>query len=418
MRAENKFIITLTLDRPAYGGLSIGKWNGKIVMVKNAISGEKVEAVIEKEKKDYYIATATKILEPSPDRTTPKCKFYGICGGCQLQYIEYKRQVQLKEEVLQDCLRRLAKSEINLSQPLIHDNPWNYRHKGQFKISSGKLGFYKEKTRDVVDIDECPVMTGDINEYFLKAREIFKSVKDEYLYASEIHITYGDAATALIKSKDRGNCDKLAGDMLDSGFSGVFIDVQAKKPLRYGKDYTVFDLQGLKYTVSPKSFFQSHWRLNQIVVGFLKEKLLPLNGMRLLDLYSGAGNFSIPMAINAKEIIGVEENPYAIEDGKRNLKINGITNYRFIHSPIEALNLKDSFDILLIDPPRSGITNNAINKILALLPERIAYISCNPTTLARDLKKLTARYDIESARLIDFFPHTYHIESLSFLRLR
>lgn len=416
MKATNKSIITLTLERPAYGGLSIGKWNGKVVMVKNAVSGEKVEAVLEEEKRDYYIATVTKILEASPDRTSPKCIFYGMCGGCQLQYIGYKRQVQLKEEVLHDCLRRLAKIEINHSQPLIHNNAWEYRHRGQFKISSGKVGFYREKSKDVIDIDKCPIMTKEINECFLKAKEIL--TKTEHLYVSEMHITYGDAAIALIKAKGKGNWNKLAEALLNSGFSGVFIDVQVKGFLRYGKDYTVFDLQNLKYTVSPMSFFQNHWRLNQIVVSFLKEKLQPFKGMKLLDLYSGAGNFSIPLAANAEEIIAVEENPYAVEDGKRNLKINGITNYKFICSSIEALNFKDSFDILLIDPPRSGLTNNVINKTLSLLPERIVYISCNPTTLARDLKKLTSRYDVESVRLIDFFPHTYHIEALSFLRLR
>lgn len=427
MKAENKILVELKVDIPAYGGVSIGRWKGEIVFIKNAIPGETVEAVLEEEKRDYYIASAVKILDASPDRIEPPCKFFGLCGGCQLQYITYDRQVRLKEEVLTDCIKRFAKTGVNISESLLYDKHWNYRYRGQFKVSQSKTGFYREKTRDVVDIDNCPLMTPEINEYFLKAKRLITDFG-----IKEIHISYESCAVAFIRASaylyshlNKGKAggggaaslDKLAKMLMDSGFCGVVID-SGTKIFKYGSPYVTLDLEGMRYTISPMSFFQSHWKLNQRVVRFIKERLQPLNGKRVLDLYSGAGNFSLPVAKDADEVIAVEENPYAIEDGKRNLRINGIKNYRFVHSSIEALQIKDKVDVLIVDPPRLGLTNVATEKILAMMPERIAYVSCNPATLARDLRKLLVKYSIESIRLIDFFPQTYHIESLAFLRLK
>jgi len=415
LKAENK--ATFKAELPAYGGLCIAKWKGKVVFIKNTIPGETIEARLEEERKDYYTASTTKILEPSPDRIEPNCKFFGLCGGCQFQHISYQRQIKLKEEILKDSLKRLGKIDIELSKPLIYDNQWHYRYRGQFKVLQGKIGFYREKTREVIDIDGCPLMTEEINEYLLKVRGILKN--SEHLHAiSEVHISHGDEAVALIKTRGKQplKLDGLAPAFLHSGFSGVFIDSGEKRLLKYGNHYIIFDLEGLKYTISPMSFFQSHWRLNQRTVGFVKDSLQPLKGKRVLDLYSGAGNFSLPISLDVGEVIAVEESPFAIEDGKRNLQINGIKNCRFIRSSIEGLNIKDSIDIIILDPPRLGLTNAAMDKILAMVPERIAYVSCNPATLARDLRKLLAKYEIESIRMIDFFPQTYHIESLAFLR--
>ncbi|WP_333654557.1 class I SAM-dependent RNA methyltransferase [Dissulfurispira sp.] len=418
MKAENK-VITLKAELPAYGGLSIGKWKGKVVFIKNTIPGETIEAKLEEERKDYYTASTTKILEPSPDRIEPNCKFFGLCGGCQSQHISYQGQIKLKEEILKDSLKRIGKIDIELSKPLIYDNPWHYRYRGQFKVSHEKVGFYREKTREVIDIDCCLLMTEEINGYLLKAKDTLR--KSGHLHAvSEVHISYGDGAIALIKTKGKqpAKWPELAPAFLHAGFSGVFIDSGEKRLLKYGNHYITLDLEGLKYTISPMSFFQSHWRLNQAVVRFVKGRLQPLKGKRVLDLYSGAGNFSLPISLDAGEVIAVEENPFAIEDGKRNLQINGIKNCRFIRSSIEGLNIKDSTDIIILDPPRLGLTNAAMDKILDMVTERIVYVSCNPATLARDLKKLLAAYELESIRMIDFFPQTYHIESLAFLRTK
>jgi 23S rRNA (uracil1939-C5)-methyltransferase len=143
-----------------------------------------------------------------------------------------------------------------------------------------------------------------------------------------------------------------------------------------------------------------------------------LQGKKIIDLYSGAGNFALPLALDAKEVIAIEDSASAINDGKRNAKLNSINNCRFRKCEAEQLDEVGACDVLVLDPPRAGLTNRVINKILALEPERIVYISCNPSTFARDLKKLLVKYEAESLRLIDFFPQTYHIESVCFLRLR
>lgn len=413
MKAENKRIIIEAFSS-AYGAFSLGRYDGKIVLIKGIIPKEKAEVIITEERKDYLTAQAFKILEPSPDRVNPPCEYFNNCGGCQLQYIKYERQIKVKEEILLDCLKRIGHIEISLSEPLF-ENTWNYRHRGQFKISRGLIGFYKERSIDVVDIKKCLIMKEEINEYLRRVRDGFLNKENSAL--SEIAITYGNSA--IVSVKYSGNSpERIAKILLDIGFSGVVIDLN-KRYLSFKNKYTVFGLDSLMYALSPMSFLQSHWRLNQSVVRFIKNNLKPLKGLRVLDLYAGAGNFSLPLFDEADEIVGIEENPFAIEDGRKNLELNRIKNYRFIHSSVETYDFVEPFDVFIIDPPRAGLSNRVVDKILGLskLPERIVYMSCNPTTLSRDLRKLSLKYMIESVRLIDFFPQTYHVEALVFLRL-
>jgi 23S rRNA (uracil1939-C5)-methyltransferase len=409
---RNTLIIKAEL--PAYGGFIIARHNGKVVMIKgDVIPGEKVRVKIEEEKKDYLKASVLDIIEPSPDRINPACDYFGVCGGCHLQFLSYNKQVEQKEQILRDCLKRLAKTDKNLSVSLIPDNPWNYRYRAQLKIAHGKMGFYREKSREVVDIDRCPLLTEELNRHLKKAKGLIHG-----LHSREMHITTGDSAIVLIKipayAQFKKGYDEIASRCLNAGFAGLFIDAGDNRMFIYGKPYTALKLDNLRYTVSPASFLQSNWRLNQTLVRFIKEKLKPLPGKKILDLYSGAGNFSLPFA-NDAELTCVEENPYAVADGKRNIEINNIQSCRIIQSRAEDVYLEDDFDIVILDPPRPGVTNSALDKVFAIMPETIVYISCNPTTFARDLKKLLKKYDIESIRLVDLFPHTFHIESLAFL---
>jgi 23S rRNA (uracil1939-C5)-methyltransferase len=209
----------------------------------------------------------------------------------------------------------------------------------------------------------------------------------------------------------------MAEELLESGFAGVCIQSSDNHVSWYGQPYVTLSLDNLTYTLSPLSFFQSNWGLNQAVVGKIKNTLSSQRIKKILDLYAGAGNFSLPLA-EGTEIVAVEENPYAVQDGMRNVEMNKIKNYRFIHSSAECYHIDSTFDVLFVNPPRPGLTNLVIKNILNAMPESIVYVSCNPTTLARDLKKLLAKYSLESIRLIDFFPQTYHIESLTFLYLK
>jgi len=421
--------LILKAESPAYQGFCVGRLSGKVFLIRGAIPGETVEVTIDEEKKGYCLATATRIIDRSPERTDPACNYFGICGGCQFQYITYPKQIQIKEEVLQDCLKRIAKIETVLSGSIAINKPWNYRFKGQFKIAYGKVGFYREKTREIVDIESCPLMLSEINVSLGKTRSLLKGFD---VASGEIHISYGKGTVALIKIADqyppipplarggKGGVDwtRLASGFLKAGSKGVMIESLNKRLLKHGDCSATLDLCGLQYRISPMSFFQGHWDLNVEVVEFIKECLQPLQGKRVLDLYAGAGNFSLPLASEAEEVVAVEDNKYAIGDGRTNLKSNDIRNCRFVLSSAEAFEGGGHTDILILDPPRLGLSNRAVEKVLKLGAERLVYISCNPANLARDLKKLIVKYDIESVRLVDFFPQTYHIESLTFLRLR
>jgi 23S rRNA (uracil1939-C5)-methyltransferase len=259
----------------------------------------------------------------------------------------------------------------------------------------------------VVTFDDCPLMCAEINILLSKIKE-----RDLARNLSDIHIAAGETPVALLKGKDYDTT--LLDVFVDAGLSGIaYNDLTA-----YGGAYTSFDLNGLRYAISPWTFFQAHWALNRKVAEFIASHLVPLEGRSVLDLYAGAGNFSLPLASLGGEVTAVEESRHAAEDGKRNLELNGIRNCRIIQSSAEKYRLNKKFDVILLDPPRPGLTSDVARKLIERPADRIVYISCNPATLARDLRKLKEKYEIEFVRLIDFFPNTYHIESIVFLTLR
>jgi 23S rRNA (uracil1939-C5)-methyltransferase len=391
---------------PAYGGYSIAR-DDKVILIKGAIPGEIVEAEIEERKRDYSLARVVQVVEPSEYRVEPLCGVFGVCGGCQLQFISYEKQLQMKEEILADSLGRIGKIELTLGERL-SDAQWHYRQRAQFKVSkTGEVGFFREASRDVVTFDDCPLMCPEINSLLTRIKE-----KELTRNLSDIHIAAGETPVALLKGKDFDT--ELLDDFVDAGLSGISYN----DSIPYGGAYTSFDLNGLRYTVSPGTFFQAHWTLNRKVAGFIAERLMPLEGKSVLDLYAGAGNFSLPLAALRARVTAVEENSRAAEDGRRNAELSGFGNYRIIKSSAEKYKLNRKYDVLLLDPPRPGLTSEVVRKILETSAERIVYVSCNPATLARDLKKLKEKYEIESVRLIDFFPNTYHIEAVAFLAVK
>jgi len=409
--------ISLHIERFAYGGVSISRYNRKVVMLRGAVlPGEQVEAVIEKDRGDYFEASLTRVLEASSQRIAPDCKYFGVCGGCTYQHMPYDLQVRLKEEVLKDCLERIAKSDAALSEAMVSTDPWHYRIRAQFKVSGDGIGFHKKGTREVIAIDRCLLLTENINACIQNLGSLLNTTG-----IGEIHVTGKESLIVQViagkKAVSRQDAKRLGSDLIQHGFSGVTFVLGDQRPLNFGDTGVVLDLCGLAYTVSPLSFLQGNWQLNRNVVELIKYSLAPLEGIKILDLYAGAGNFSLPLAAEA-EVTAVEGNQYAVQDGRKNLEMNNIHSCRFVHEPAELFQIKDRFDVVLLDPPRPGIANKVMRNVLKAKPERIVYVSCNPATFARDLKKLLGVYDIESVRMIDFFPQTFHIESVALLRLR
>jgi 23S rRNA (uracil1939-C5)-methyltransferase len=381
-------------DTAVYGGYVISRAEG-VVFIKGALPGEVVEVSLKEKKRDYSVAEVTDIIEPSSDRVEPLCLYFGECGGCQLQFASYDKQAAMKAGVLMDCLNRIGKIDIEL-QPSLIGKDFKYRRRAQFKVSKeGQIGFYREGTREVVPIKNCPLMVDEINGMLEKLRS------SDLTGIKEVHVTCGDSLVALLKGVEYE--DALSERFIEMGFEGVAFDDGTYR----GKGHVSFDVMGL--------VFQSNWTLNCETIRIIKETFEPLEKKRVLDLYAGAGNFSIPLAREGAEVIAVEDNPHAIKDGQRNVSYNKVRRYKFIKGRAEDARLKGDFDIALLDPPRPGLNNEAMKRVMELAPERIAYVSCNPSTFARDLGKLSGLYTIDSVRMIDLFPNTYHVESIAFL---
>ncbi|MCE5313359.1 MAG: class I SAM-dependent RNA methyltransferase [Nitrospiraceae bacterium] len=413
---QDSHTVVVTAGKPAYGGLAVARTeSGKVILIKGALPGEKVRAEIQQDHRDYFIGAAAEIIEPSTERVTPECQYFGVCGGCQLQHSSYREQVRMKEDVLLESITRAVGDGVKLSHTFSSSEHWNYRLRGQFKTSKGRIGFFREKSDDVVDIESCPIMSADVNTLLARTRSLLTSA------VKEIHISSGTGASALVKLRSematRETPHQTASAMTKAGFSSISVDT-GKDILQFGEPSVQLDLCGLKYRVSPLSFFQSNWQLNNIVVKFVADYMRDSAAKNIVDLYSGAGNFSLPAAQFSNRVLAVEENPYAVQDGIKNTRINNITNCEFIEASAERFDIPGNTDLLILDPPRPGLTNRTIQNVLNNAPDRIIYMSCNPSTFARDLKKLLGVYNLVSLSMIDFFPQTYHIESLAFLEAR
>lgn len=313
----------------------------------------------------------------------------------------------MKEDVVADCLKRIGKLDIRICET-ITGKQWRYKSKAQFKVSeTGKPGFFRENTREVVPFNDCFLLTRPLNDLLkrINKAEINNTIK-------EIHITGGDNNIVFLKGKEIKT--SLIDLFMELGFHGIVIENGIKR----GEEYATFKIGNLKYTISPQSFFQTNRKLNLTLIEKLKELLGEAKEKSILDIYGGAGNFSLPFHTEAKEIVVIEENPHSCNDGKRNAALNKIKNIKFIKKQFERIKLNKQFHIAILNPPRMGVSKAAMEKILTISPEKIAYISCNPSTFARDMAKMAEKYTLTSVRFIDMFPNTYHCELLGILEIK
>ena len=409
--------IQVKVEQAIAGGQYTARYNGKVVILQGfTLPDEVVEASVIKERSDYIEACVERILEPSPERIDPPCEHFGICGGCSYQHIPYDIQIRIKREILTDCLRRIAGIDLEPVETLKNPEQWHYRLRAQFKVSIRGVGLHKKASREVVPLKKCLLMNQMINEYLQKMNDYLMKCR-----IREIHFTCGNTLIAQIIARKRALTDmdmeEIASTLLSAGLSGLNILRGDRKPVSFGRPYVELDLNGLRYTLSALSFIQNSWKLNQEMTSIIKRHIESAGMKRILDLYAGAGNLSLGLA-QCADVTAVEGNPYAVKDGLRNVEINNISNYRIIRSSTEKFDTDERFDTVILDPPRPGISKRVIKLIQKIMPEIIVYVSCNPATLSRDIKRLSELYEIASIRLIDLFPHTHHIETLTFMRRR
>ncbi len=416
----------IQIESMAFKGSGVGRIDGKTIFVPYTLLGEEVLVEITKDKKTYSFGQLKEILIPSPFRITPPCSYFGTCGGCQWQHIDPSLQGEMKRGILTDLLKRLGKPDPMPPIKVIpFPNPYEYRIRIQLKVQGKAIGYYQQGSHRIVDITHCFISHPLVNRMISILREqrnLFPSTEE-----IEINISPHEGKAVLLFHPRFPNpqLKHVAKELLQSQPLLKGIAISEKKKWTLLGDPSLFftiplqaEKKDLSLRISAGSFFQINLEQNQNLIRTVMEYTGLTKNEKVLELYAGVGNFTLPLALQAGEIWGIEENRTAVEDAKFNAERNGIRNARFIEGKVEEV-LKDwkrgKPDQVVLDPPRTGC-KTVIDLIAGLRPDKIIYVSCDPTTLARDLHLFAKRsYSVERLCLIDMFPQTYHMEVVGVL---
>jgi 23S rRNA (uracil1939-C5)-methyltransferase len=419
----------LAIQSMAFKGYGLARLDGKILFVSYAVTGDEVEAEIIQERKDYAVAKLVHLLKPSPWRVEPRCPYFGTCGGCQWQHIDYGVQAELKRRILEETLTRLGRlKEIPSIEVVPSPRFYDYRTRVQFKVKGKMLGFFAERSYRVVDIRSCPIADPLINQILLFLRQshpLFRSVNE-----IEVNISPGSGHGVLIVHPlvfDQGMRKALQGFLrTHPTLKGIAVTTAGRLEI-LGDPYLTYTISipaegppgNLLLRTSPESFFQVNLEQNQRLIDTVLQFADLRGEEEVLDLYAGVGNLTLPLALSSQSALGIEGNRTAAEDARFNAERNGIENCRFVHGKVEEVLPtlgREKIDVAVVDPPRTGC-KAAVRALIGLCPRRIVYVSCNPATLARDLYLFaTHGYSPQAIRLLDFFPQSYHMEAVAALR--
>jgi 23S rRNA (uracil1939-C5)-methyltransferase len=421
--------ILVEINSMAFKGYGVGRMDSKVVFIPYSVTGDEAWVEIIEEKKRYAMGRLIEILRPSPWRVESPCPYFGVCGGCQWQHIAYANHGELKKEILKELLKRLGGvKEIPPITVKPSPDPYNYRTRVQLKVKGESLGYYKEKSHELVDIQHCPIAHPLANQIIPFLRKVLSSLPQ--LEEIEINISpeEGKGVLLLHLPKFKQQLEIFAKEFLSthSLLKGLAV-VGKRRTTLWGEPHLNFTIpfnrngrkEHLKLRTSPESFFQVNLKQNQTLI----QKVLEFANLKRnemgLDLYAGIGNMTLPLAMASKEIWGVEENLVAVKDARFNAEKNGVENCRFIHGKVEDILRhwkRERPDLVALDPPRTG-GKTILDRVVSLKPKKIVYVSCEPTTLARDLGLFSNRgYALHGLALIDMFPQTYHMEVIGLLQ--
>jgi len=408
---EPKTELLVEVTTPTYGGECIGRLaDGRAVFVPYTLPGELVKIELVEEKRGFARARLLEVVHPSPRRIPPRCIHYGICGGCHFQHTDYETQLQIKKAVVIDQITRIAGiSNPPVGEVIPSPSEWNYRNTVQFHLDeNGKLGYQRWGSNTIVPITECHLPEAEINQ-------IWPQLDLEPMSGVErVELRLGAEGEALLALE---SSSLTAPEFsVDIPLSAVHIN-PAGKLILAGEDYLLLEVRGRVFKVSAESFFQVNTAQAEAMVDHILG-ILPLDKqITVLDVYCGVGLFSAFLASLVKRCIGVELSDSACDDFAVNL--DEFNNVDLYIGPAEqilpSLNLQP--EIVLVDPPRAGIERAALDAIITMQPSTIAYVSCDPATLARDIKRLAAAdYRLEKVTPFDLFPQTYHVECITLMR--
>lgn len=418
------------IESVAFKGYGVTHIHGKVVFIPRTVKGDRALIELTKERKNYSMGRLIQILGPSPWRVNPSCQWFGNCGGCHWQHIDYSIQCNFKREILEDLLNRIGGLKKIPSLSVIPSlQPYGYRVRVQLKARGKKIGYFQEKSHRVVDIQECPIAHPLINEVlsFIKKRLLPFSKMEEV----EINVSPDENKGVLLFYDLSLNpkIENLFEEILKTHPIVKGIGVGQKNQFNFlGNPNLNFIIPSdpekkektLNLQISPGSFSQVNPIQNRRLIQTLLQWVGRDKVERALDLYCGVGNLTLPLAmIGIREVFGIEENRRAIQDAWVNAERNGIRNCEFIRGRVEEIlkNWKrENPDLIVLDPPRRGCLS-ILDQIIRLNPQKLIYVSCEPATFARDLRLLTERgYSLQGLELIDMFPQTYHMEVIGLLK--
>jgi 23S rRNA (uracil1939-C5)-methyltransferase len=429
----------LTIEKLAFGGAGFGHLDGKACFVPFTAPGDRARVKTKTEKRSYLECDLVELIAPSPVRVTPPCPVFGNCGGCNWQHISYDEQLRAKAEIFAEILWRSARVEREKIEHIIPcPDPYGYRSRVQLKIRfiGGRvhMGFYKPGTHFVVEIPgKCAIANAKINGLLEDLRRIVSSCPEsDKIPQIDIAVGEDDRAELVVHYIGDG-VDELVQHLSESGqslaYTGIFLQRGRKSTLaEIGKGnstpltYFLTDSgrSAIKMEFCHGGFSQVNYRQNSVIAETVINWAQLTGNEKVLDLYCGNGNFTIPLSGKAASILGIEEYRPSIESARRNSETNGAVNAQFQCSEVvqgieNLIDKGEKFDLVLLDPPRSG-AKEAVQLISELLPKRIIYVSCDPATLARDLSSLKKKgFSVLRSRPVDMFPQTYHIESITLL---
>ncbi|MDD3594285.1 MAG: 23S rRNA (uracil(1939)-C(5))-methyltransferase RlmD [Candidatus Gastranaerophilales bacterium] len=445
----NNYIYEVEITSMANGGAGIGKIDNLAVFVDGAVTGDIVRVKTFSKNKSFYKAQLLEVIKPSPSRVKPICALHNVCGGCQWQFIDYDYQLEAKQNIVKDCFKKIAGVDFDVKSTVASPKTTEYRCKIQLPVSQTKnskrilSGYYQKGSHELVNIKFCPIQPKIINiitEFIKKrAQELQLSGYAEkthkgllrhfvFRYSLEENVL---VLVFVINAKDiLPALKRLAKDTMKefAQVKGVLANFNTDKSnlimtedfaLINGDDFVKEKLSDKIYKISAGSFFQVNPSTASNIVDFIKDKVD--NVQSLLDVYCGAGAFSIALSGKAQNITGIEYSKSAIEDAKENLKLNSVDNVEFLQGDAQVIleSLAEqgrSFETAVVDPPRKGCSDETLTTLIKLVKKQLIYVSCDPSTLARDVKFLLANgFELKEIQPFDMFPHTYHVETIAIL---
>jgi 23S rRNA (uracil1939-C5)-methyltransferase len=441
--------LELTVDDLAFGGEGVGRADGYVVFVRGGLPGDRLRVRLTEARGRFGRAAIEEILVASPDRVVPPCPYFGRCGGCRLQHLTYPAQLAFKEKQVRDCLNRLGGvGEFDLRPILAAPEPYGYRNKMEFTIAGdpAALGLHVFERYDVVlDIERCLLQSDTMNtlldEFRRQLRDRALSVWDprtergllRFVMMREGRNT-GEAMVNVVAAAPDVETLTPVADALRArapATASVVLNVNAKKAsvavgseehLLAGREHIIESLDGVAFQVSANSFFQTNTRQAERLFAVVEAACELTGSETLLDLYSGTGAISLLLARRVRAVYGIEVAAAAVADAIRNARANGIDNCTFLAGEVrhvlpELIRQGVRASVVVADPPRAGFHPKALSALAGLAPARIVYVSCNPSTLARDVGDLVRQgYRLEWVQPVDMFPQTPHIEAVARLR--